>query len=480
MISTSQARWSIVQLVEATQACVIGDLPLSQSFRLWTDTRDLTSNDVFLPLVGTNFNGHHYLLQAVAKGCVVAFAEAEFVSNNPDLYNQLPCLLVVPSTINAYLQIARFYRQQLDPIVLALTGSSGKTTTKDMLASALSPLMTTQKTDQNFNNEVGVCQTLLALAPQTRLSIVEMGMRGLGQIDLLTRHAQPDFALITNVGPAHIELLGSMQAIATAKCELLNGLEPETGIAVLNKDDTLLCDTAKKVWTGKTIYYSLEQATPLPCNLGEAFLVDGQRIDITVTGQHMVSNALAVLAVGQQLGFSLAQLATGLAQFVPTQGRGNRIILEGFAHTVGLTNDAYNANPASMKAALAAFLVTKQTPSSTKILVLAGMNELGPFSKQYHQELGFWLKANYSNPGMLNALFVLGPDAEWIADAAEGANFLVTASNTLPMLASSLKAWLNTLSTPAEILLKGSRTYQLEELATLLGQTTVSKKSASL
>jgi UDP-N-acetylmuramoyl-tripeptide--D-alanyl-D-alanine ligase len=155
------------------------------------------------------------------------------------------------------------------------------------------------------------------------------------------------------------------------------------------------------------------------------------------------------------------------------------VALQGFAHPVGLTNDAYNANPASMRAALSTFLTPNATHPQANILVLAGMNELGPFSKQYHQELGFWLKANYQSPDQLNALFVLGADAEWIADAAEGANFLITAASTLPVLASSVTAWLKTLTGPAEILLKGSRTYQLEQLASLLSPAITTEESVT-
>ena len=243
---------SLPTLAEVTAASLTSDEDSLHSIRLSgvsTDTRSIKKNDVFLALKGDRFDGHRFVQQAIDLGA------AGVIVQEP--VNAVPQLLV-QDTLVAYHAISQWWRQQLNTPIVAITGSVGKTTTKELVAAALS----TQggavlKTQANYNNEVGVPKTLLALDASHHYGVIEMGMRGPGQIALLTQTTRPNVAVITNVGTAHIELLGSEQAIADAKCELFQGLDAN-GIAVLNHNDQRLMETAARVWSGEQITFGLE------------------------------------------------------------------------------------------------------------------------------------------------------------------------------------------------------------------------------
>ncbi|NEO92787.1 MAG: UDP-N-acetylmuramoyl-tripeptide--D-alanyl-D-alanine ligase, partial [Moorea sp. SIO3G5] len=226
---------------------------LEKSFTgIITDTRHLEPGQLFLALRGEKFDGHDYASLAVEKGALAVIAEATKVTQ----LEGLP-LIQVENTLKAYQQIARWWRDQFQIPVIAVTGSVGKTTTKELIAAVLSTKGTVLKTQANYNNEIGVPKTLLELAPDHDYAVIEMAMRGSGQIAELTEIANPTAGVITNVGTAHIGLLGSTEAIAKAKCELLAHMS-NNGVAVLNHDNQRLIDTAAQVWQGQTITYGLE------------------------------------------------------------------------------------------------------------------------------------------------------------------------------------------------------------------------------
>lgn len=459
--------FSYKELLEASGGSPLSKCQPFESARLWTDTRTIKAGDFFLPLSGENFDGHTYLKSAIASGAVGAFVQKEKAQAHPE-WQKLPNLIAVEDPLKAYLAVARYHREKINPIVIAVTGSSGKTTTKEMLYAALSPLKKTVKTEKNFNNEVGVCQTLLALKPGTEVLVVEMGMRGLRQISILSEAARPDIALIVNVGPAHIGMLGSLENIAKAKMEITEGMDPTKGILVLHGDNPMLTKLAPTLWAGKTEPYSIKEAKEITAYTadnvaGVQFTYQGVDVRIPVPGEHMVSNALGVLKAGQALGLKLEDLAQGLTQFVPEKGRWERTALEGYPN-VWVINDAYNANPDSAMASIKAFLANANR-QQRHILVLGGMKELGDFTQDYHEKLGRWLAAQPS----VDALFTVGAEAQWIAEAAQNAQFPVRYAETIEHLSRQLAQGSIPLE-DAVIYLKGSRAYKLDELPAALTQ----------
>lgn len=439
-----------------------------ESARLWTDTRSIQPGDFFLPLSGERFDGHDYLGQAFEAGAIGAFISKAKAAEHSE-WSKLPNLIAVDEPVMAYLAMARRHREKINPLVIAVTGSSGKTTTKEMLYAAFSPLKKTVKTEKNFNNEVGVSQTLLALRPGTEVLIVEMGMRGLRQISILSEAARPDVALVVNIGPAHIGLLGSLENIAKAKLEIVEGMDPERGLLVINQDTPYLAELAPALWSGKTVTYSLREAQDIQSVLdveqaGIRFTYQGVPVSLVVPGEHMVANALGVLKAGESLGLSVADLAKGLSDFAPEKGRWERVALKGY-HNVWVIDDAYNANPDSAKASLKAFLATAR-PERQHFLVIGGMKELGDFSQRYHEELGLWL----AGQPHIDALFTLGDEGQWIAEAAGNATYPVRFAKDVNHLVEQLTAGSFTLEN-AVLYMKGSRAYKLDAIPALLEQS---------
>ena len=430
----------------------------NDSVHISTDTRTLEPGDFFVPLLGENFDGHDHIDSAFTKGACGAFvAESKF----KPAWEQHPNIITVENPVVAYLQVARLHRRRINPVVIALTGSSGKTTTKDMLFATFSPLVKTQCTQKNFNNEVGVAQTLLALEADTRLLIVEMGMRGLHQIDLLSIHAEPDIALITNIGPAHIGLLGSLENIVLAKLEISEGLKGD-GYLVLNGDSPMLTEQSRSIWYGQTRQYQLADASDIQPTAegGVQFTYKKHPVTLSLPGMHQVSNALGVIKVGELLDFTIEEMLPGLTQFKPIGGRWNKDALSGHTDAF-LINDAYNANPDSFKASLEAFLSLPETHK--RILILGGMKELGDFSDHYHQELGQWL----GQQSGIDAVFTVGSEAEMMASALEKPDYF---SHHAPNVEETIVALKNRYASfdGCALFLKGSRANGLEKIAEAL------------
>ncbi|MEY3255305.1 MAG: UDP-N-acetylmuramoyl-tripeptide--D-alanyl-D-alanine ligase [Cyanobacteriota bacterium] len=368
-----------------------------------TDTRVLQPGEIFLALGGEKFDGHQFVEMAIARGAVAAIVD--YTYNYPNL----PVIKVL-NTLNAYQELAKWWRGQFEIPVIGVTGSVGKTTTKELIASVLGTRGKVHKTHGNFNNEIGVPKTLLELSEGDDFAVIEMAMRGRGQIAELTHIAKPNIGVITNVGTAHIELLGSEQAIAEAKCELLAEM-PNDSVAVLNYDNPLLMATAKQVWSGEVISYGFSGGDI------QGKLVDYQKIEVggmtlplPLTGVHNGSNFLAALAVAKVLDVDLKLLEAGINVTMP-QGRSQSWKLPG---DIIVLDETYNAAPEAM---LAALELLAQTPGSRKIAVLGAMKELGERSTKLHQQVGE--KVRKLN---LDGLLVLvdGPDAEIIATSAQG------------------------------------------------------------
>lgn len=367
---------SLQQLSEWLRTVTINfddDRLLSPVAGISTDTRSIAPGDVFLALRGDRFDGHAFVEQAIAQGAIAAIVDHSIGEDLP--------LLIVPDTLAAYQAIAGCYRQQFAIPVIAVTGSVGKTTTKELISAVLATQGAVLKTQANCNNEIGVPKTLLELRPDHDFAVIEMGMRASGEIALLTQIAQPDIAVITNVGTAHIGRLGSEEAIARAKCELLAEL-PTDGIAVLNHDNPLLLKTAQQVWSGRSITYGLEGGDLHGELLDpETLLVDGIKLPLPLPGRHNALNYLAAIAVAKLLKLDLTPLTQGLRVELP-QGRSRRCDLP---NDVVILDETYNAGLESM---LAAIELLAATPGTRHIAVLGTMKELGDRAADLHHRVG--------------------------------------------------------------------------------------------
>ena len=422
-----------------------------------TDTRILQSGDLFVALVSPKSDGHQFVAQALSAG-----AAGLVVSRPVDAPPDVPVFLV-PDTQIAYGQIARIWRDRFAIPVIGVTGSVGKTTVKEMLAAALSPLGPVLKTAASQNNETGVPKALLQLDETHKAAVIEMGMRGAGQIDYLCGIARPTVGVITLIGENHVELLGTQDAIADAKGELLEAL-PQDGTAVLNADDPyfahLCAKTSARVVTFGEPLPALERvgtgasrysATAVTrTETGWGFTLHGVPVDVDSPSRHDVSNALAALAVADTLGVPLAKAAEALRFYVPPPMR-MQIVHTPWGGTV--LNDAYNAAPASVRSALET-LASQHT--GRKLAFLGDMKELGDQSETAHRDLGSVI----ANLGGLDALYAVGELAAQIpgatavfADSAAAACF---AEKTLDVRPGDT------------ILVKGSRAMAMERIVDTL------------
>lgn len=416
------------QLVEILTAkpVNVSETALAQiSIGIQTDTRLLKPGEVFLALRGEHFDGHAFVAMAIQKGALAAIVDFEY--QNP----QFP-VLQVKNTLTAYQQIARWWREQFNIPIIGVTGSVGKTTTKEIIAAVLATQGKVHKTHANFNNEIGVAKTLLEIDAGHDFAVIEMAMRGSGQIAELTEIVRPTIGVITNVGTAHIELLGSEEAIARAKCELLAEM-PSDGVAILNYDNPLLMEVATKVWQGKVLTYGLSGGDIHGKLIdSDALSVGGMRLPLPLAGRHNATNFLAALAVAKVLDISWSSLQSGVVVNMPS-GRSQRYTLP---NDVVILDETYNAAPEAMLAALS---LLAQTPGTRRIAVLGAMKELGDRSQQLHQLVGEMVSSLN-----LDALLVLvdGQDAEAIVKSAQGvpSECFVTHADMVARLKTYVKA----------------------------------------
>ena len=436
--------FTIAQLISVLQAdSVSRQLDRdSRAMGICTDTRSLKRGQVFLALRGSQFDGHNFVAGALEKGAIAAIIDSRYPNPNPDWP-----FLVVPDTLKAYQAIARWWRDQFSIPIIAVTGSVGKTSTKELIAAVLGTKGKVLKTQRNYNNEIGVPKTLLELSSEHNFAVVEMAMRGTGQIAELTEIARPTIGVITNVGTAHIELLGSEEAIARAKCELLAEME-STGIAILNRDNQRLIDTAATVWQGQTLTYGLQRGdlhgelldlspeldgAPGSLQPPSTLKVEGVSLPVPLPGRHNALNYLAALSVAKVLGISWQPLEAGLSLELP-DGRAKSYQL---ANNIVILDETYNAGLESMTAALQ---LLAETPGKRKIAVLGTMKELGERSLEFHRQVG-----SIAGELKLDALFIFADPAEAEAMAAGASGLplvrsLPIAPEANPLTSSGSKA----------------------------------------
>ena len=340
------------------------------SFEISTDTRTIKKGDLYLPLKGANFDGENFCDLAVEKGAAGCFVTDD----------KKPCDLVfkVDDTLKAYLSLARFIRRKYNPVTIAVAGSSGKTTTKEMVYSVVSEKFKTQKTFSNHNNEIGLCQTITQMDEDTEVLIVEMGMRGLGEIELLSLFAEPDYAIITNAGSAHIGRLGSLDNIAIAKCEITKALKK----TLIANDSERLRKFAQ--FSGEKIFYSINDVKVLERKKGYSkFIYKDNVYELNVEGDYNIENSLSAIEIGFKLKMSYNEIKKGLASYHPIEKRWETESIKGF----NVINDSYNANPESMKASVSTFLDLYEKP----VVILGDMGELGDNEIELHREVGRYL-----------------------------------------------------------------------------------------
>ncbi len=379
-------QFTLTQVMQATNA-VLKKLTASSVFGgVTTDTRKVEEGMLFVALKGEKFDGHDFIAQAAQKGAIGAIVNKDYdVSLLEDVDIDV---LAVEDTLKAYQDLAKFWRSKFSIPVIGITGSNGKTTTKDLTAAVLSGKWNVLKTQANFNNEIGLPMTLLQINKTHDAAVVEMGMRGLGQIKALTEIARPTIGVITNVGETHLELLGTIENIAKAKGEMAQAIEIN-GKVILNADDEHVAKM-HEITKAHAVYFGINRAADVKAfdiktedGKTEFEAIVGEKMahfTLNMFGIHNVYNCLAALAVGYACGLTIEEMQKGLSSFRPTAMRFEYRKIGDFS----IINDAYNASPASTRAALKNLA---QVANGRKILVMGDMFELGSVETAAHEAI---------------------------------------------------------------------------------------------
>ena len=369
------------QIITPKDFYLENDIAHREALGIGTDSRKLKKGEIFIALVGKNFDGHDFVKQAIEKEAIAIVISEKPSVKIPEHIPQF----VVKDTLKAYQKIARWWRDRFDFPIIAITGSVGKTTTKELIAGVLETTGKVLKTEANYNNEIGVPKTLLNLDLGHNYGAIEMAMRASGEIALLTRIARPTIGVITNVGTAHIGRLGSREAIARAKCELLAEMD-RSSLAILNHDDRLLMTVAAEVWQGETITYGLEGGDLTGQLIDRDTLrVEGLDLPLPLKGRHNAYNYLAAIAVAKAVGIDLKKLETGISIALP-EGRSQRYHLP---EDIIILDETYNAG---LESTIASLKLLEETPGLRRIAVLGTMKELGSESALLHRQVGETVK----------------------------------------------------------------------------------------
>ena len=422
----------IRELIEATGAEIIKPVDLDKEVKISTDTRTISEGDFYLPLKGANFDGEKFISSAIEKGAAGAFCTGDAGH------------LKVKDTLIAYLELANYRRKKINPTVVAITGSSGKTTTKELTASVLGEKFKTFKTPLNHNNEVGFCQTIFEMPDDTEVLILEMGMRGLGEIELLSKYAEPDITIIANVGTAHIGRLGSRENIAKAKCEIV---KHQRGNVFIAHDDELIKKTVQ--FSGEKIYYSIKDVKILEKTAAYSkFEYKNNLYELNIGGDYNIENSLASINAGIVLKMTPDEIKEGLKKYKPIEKRWESVNAGRFK----IINDSYNANPESMRA----FIDTIAELYKNYTIILGDMGELGEKEADYHRELGEFI--NTKKLADNTEIISIGKLSKNITDAINKfrTKHFDTIEEAAPYIRENVK--------PELIFLKASRSMKFEKI----------------
>jgi len=425
------------------------------------DTRKITTGNLYIPIQGDRFDGHSFVEKAIENGAVATLWKKNV--KNPPV--NIP-VIFVEDTLEALQTLAKSYRDQLDVKVIGVTGSNGKTSTKDIVTSLLATKFKVQKTEGNFNNHIGLPLTILSLEENTEMAVLEMGMSSRGEIEFLSKLARPNAAIITNIGEAHLMDLGSRDAIAEAKLEIVTGLQ-DGGVFVYNGDEPLLTNRVPSMnLAAETITFGDARANnyyPTSVTLqatGTYFKMNQDEnvaFYLPVLGKHNVYNTLASMAIAKYFGVTWEEMKRGL---VTLQMTGMRMEIVKTENGLTIINDAYNASPTAMEAAF--HLMNGLDGFSKKIVVLGDMLELGNQEVQFHYEVGKLI-----DPARISYVFTYGRLGAQIAEGAKinFPNERVKAYDNKEELVKNLQAVVDVKDV---VLVKASRGMKLEEVITML------------
>lgn len=456
---------TLAELLAAVGGRLLGDAP-ERSVRIDqvdTDSREIHPGSLFIPLVGERFDGHAYIgaaLNAGAAGCLTA---KEWENRRADKF-----YIKVDDTERALGALAAWYKDSFSIPFIAVTGSVGKTTTKDMIAAVLGVRYKVLKTEGNHNNNIGMPLTILGLDHTYQMCVLEMGMDKFGEIDYLSGIVRPQVGIITNIGDAHIEKLGSRENIFKAKCELLPHMGKDS-LLILNGDDEWLTSLRGRtemetVFCGvgegleyRAVETESDGVSHICCRMVTPRM--DREVKIPALGAHMIYPSIIAAAVGERFGLTPEEIEQGIRRFVPTRMRMN--ILPRGDH-ITILDDTYNANPQSMRAAISALA---DAPTGHKAAILGDMLELGPFAPALHTGVG-----EYLGKAGIGCLVAVGELAEYIARGAEDSG--VPEIYRCPDKAAAKRVLGRLIRPDTTILLKASRGMALEELSASLVEMT--------
>jgi len=453
------------EILKATNGVLLQGNPALILRGASNDSRRLSPGELFVPLKGATCDGHFFIADAFARGAAAAFIQRHHpLSAELQKHCSHKTLIEVADPLRALGDVAHAWRTRLSLTVVAITGSNGKTTTKEMAWHIVNQRFSAFRNPGNWNNLIGLPLSLIAANRQHQVAILEMGMSARGEIQRLAEIAVPDIGLITNIGPAHLEQLHTIENIMAAKGELFAALRPE-GTAVVNQDDARVVSLAHNT-RAHVVTYGISAgdvrgmlSSDTRTSTIVSIAIGGEKVSVTLPAGLCVSNALAAAAIGHALQMPLADIKRGLEQFQPLSGRMEFITLG----AVTIINDAYNANPVSVERSLQTLSLMKN--GSRRIAVLGDMLELGAEAAAYHRQAGY----RAAQLG-IDYLFLFGTFATAIADGARAGAMpeqQILIFDSKPALAQSL---LQTLKPGDRVLIKGSRATGMEQIVQFLQQ----------
>lgn len=447
------------EILEATEGTLLIQGESNSFHKVSTDTRKIENGSIFIALKGDNFNGNNYVNEASNKGAIICIVDE--VLFDKTTVNKNTSIILVNNTRDALLSLAKFYRNKLGIKVVGVTGSTGKTSTKDLLAAVLSEKYKVFKTKGNFNNEIGLPLMILELDSSYEIAILEMGMSNLGEIHKLAEVATPDMAVITNIGISHIENLKTRENILKAKMEVVDYFK-ENNLLVVNGDDDLLTtikeidykllktgiETSNNIWA-EEIELSESGSTFTICDGKEK-----NKFSLNVPGKHNIQNLLLAVAIAKSLSVSYEEMESGLSNLEATSMRLDIVKLEGYT----LINDCYNSSPSSVKSAIDVEMSIK---GNRRIAILGTMKELGHESLNAHRDIG-----KYASLKGIDQLFLVG---EFTEATKEGFGEKATVFGSKEELIEKLP---QLIEKDDVVLVKASRSMKFEDITKELTKIT--------
>lgn len=455
--------FSLAEIIKATAGTLVSGNPQAGVTGVSTDSRTISPGALFIALRGERFDGHDFAATAGGGPDVCVVVERCWLQEQAQTIPATVGVIAVEDTLQALQQLAIFHRQRCRMPVIGVTGSNGKSTTKEMIAGLLSTQRRVLKSRNSFNNHIGVPLSILDIRPEHEAVVLELGMNHAGEIRRLAQIARPDVSVITNVAAAHRGFFDSLADIAAAKCEILEQMRPDQ-VAVVNADVPVLV-TASRKFSVRLVTFGLEQpalVTATDIRLGSegvSFRVNGTlAIQMPLLGRHNVANALAAIAVARQYGIADVQIQQALAHMKPLAMRLEQHIIRG----VLVIADCYNANPGSVAAAID--VLANWNTSGRRILCLADMRELGSHSALAHERIGA-LAASLK----IDVLVAVGDEAMVSAGAAREGGMSRENIHTCATAEQAGQVLARLTRSGDTVLLKGSRSMHLEETLRLLG-----------